>query len=243
MTIRALALQEGHAPRPRPKILDLFCGAGGAAMGYHRAGFDVCGVDIHRQPRFPFVFLQEDALAVLAGLIRKGNIGFFSAIHASPPCQRYSAASKRWNGAAERHPDLVAPTRELLIASGLPYVIENVVGAPLIDPIQLCGSAFPLGVQRHRLFESNVELEGVACDHASMPLKYDIYDHGRWYKSRVAHVFGHGGGKSKGDWPEAMGIDWMTNAEMAQAIPPAYTEHIGKQLIEHINQQHEKRAA
>ena len=200
-------------------------------MGYYRAGYDVVGVDINPQRHYPFEFRRADALEFCAKYAHH-----FDAIHASPPCQRYSAASKRWNGRAETHPDLVAPTRERLMASGLPYIIENVPGAPLLDPVRLCGSAFGLGVQRHRLFESNLPLRGTACDHEAMPLKYDIYDHGRWYKSRVAHVYGHGGGKSKGDWPEAMGIDWMTNAEMAQAIPPAFTEYLGRQVLAHVEE-------
>lgn len=217
----------------RPVLLDLFCGAGGAAMGYHRAGFDVVGVDIKPQPRYPFLFEQGDVLSM--GI----NWKLFDAVHASPPCQRYSRASKRWNGRAAQHPDLIAPVRELLRATRLPYVIENVPGAPLHLPVVLCGSMFPpLGVRRHRLFESNVRLYPPGpCAHRAMPIRYDIYDHGAWYKSSVCHVYGHGGGKSRGDWPEAMGINWMTNAEMAQAIPPAYTEFIGRQLMAHIKKE------
>ena len=209
----------------RPRLLDLFCGAGGAAMGYHRAGFEVVGVDLHPQPRYPFRFVQADALEFpLEG---------FDAVHASPPCQRDSIASRRWNGRPESHPQLIPPTRERLLGAGVPYVIENVPGAALIEPIRLCGSSFGLGVRRHRLFElGGFRFDPVpACDHASQPPRYPIYDHGRWYLSRVVHVFGYGGGKSKGDWPNAMGIDWMTLRELAQAIPPAYTELIGSRLI------------
>lgn len=206
------------------RLLDLFCGAGGCSVGYARAGFEVVGVDITPQPHYPFEFIRADAFAV--------DLSGFDVIHASPPCQHYSVASRRWNGRATEHPDLVAPVRDMLLAWGGTYVIENVPGAPLVAPVRLCGSSFGLGVQRHRLFESNRPLLGSVCAHESQPLKYDIYDHGRWYKSRVAHVHGYGGGKSKGDWAEAMGIDWpVTNREMAQAIPPAYTEYIGAQLI------------
>jgi DNA (cytosine-5)-methyltransferase 1 len=210
----------------RPVLLDLFCGAGGAARGYVEAGFEVVGIDHRPQPRYPYRFIQGDALD--RALWPECDV-----IHASPPCQRYSQASKRWKGCAEAHPDLVGPTRFALGGSGRPFIIENVPGAPLIDPIMLCGSMFGLGVRRHRLFESSASLPltAPACDHASQPPRYWIYDHGRWYLSPVAHVFGHGGGKSKGDWPEAMGIDWMVNRELAQAIPPAYTRYIGGQIL------------
>lgn len=213
----------------KPRLLDLFCGAGGAAKGYQRAGFYVIGVDSRPQPHYcGDEFIEADALDW--GITWSGN---FDAVHASPPCQRYSAATTRWNGRPDSHPDLIPQTRALLRARGLPYVIENVPRSPLLDPVQLCGSRFGLGVRRHRLFESNLPLVGVACAHGLQPPRYPIYDHGRWYLSSVAHVFGHGGGKSKGDWPAAMAIDWpMTNREMAQAIPPAYTEYLGRQILE-----------
>ena len=128
----------------RPRLLDLFCGAGGAAMGYHRAGFDVVGVDINPQPHYPFAFHQADALEYpLAG---------FDAIHASPPCQRFSTMTQRWARSSSR-PGPDEPTRSRLRESMLPYVIENVAGAPLVGPIRLCGSSFGLPVRRHRLFE------------------------------------------------------------------------------------------
>ena len=132
----------------KPRLLDLFCGAGGAAMGYHRAGFEVVGVDINPQPHYPFEFIQGDAVEVALDAWR-----LFDAIHASPPCQAYSWSAKRW--AEVERAELVAPTRSLLADIGRPYVIENVVGAPLIDPITLCGEMFGLEVIRHRLFESN----------------------------------------------------------------------------------------
>lgn len=157
-------------------------------------------------------------------------IGRPSAIHASPPCQKYSTQTR---GRGD-HPDLVGPVRDRLVDVGLPFVIENVVGAPLINPVRLCGSSFGLGVRRHRLFESSLPLTGSMCDHASQPPKYPIYDHGKWYLSRTAAVYGHGGGNAKEMWADAMGIDWMTRPEMAQAIPPAYTEHIGRQILTHL---------
>lgn len=205
----------------RPILLDLFCGAGGAAMGYHRAGFSVIGVDIAPQPHYPFTFIQGDALAFPL----KG----FDAIHASPPCQRWSPRTKD----RKRHPDLIAPLRPLLLASGLPYVIENVPRAPLTGPV-LCGSSFGLSVERHRRFETNFPLMVPPCAHGQQPRRFRIYDHGRWYLSRVAHVAGNGGGKADEQWPSAMGIAWMDRRELVEAIPPAYTEHIGWYLRQHL---------
>jgi DNA (cytosine-5)-methyltransferase 1 len=141
----------------RPRILDLFCGAGGAGMGYHRAGFDVVGVDLAPQPHYPFEFSQSDALAWLDYPLTLGLR--FDAIHASPPCQAYSAMSACRPGLADQYPDLVAPTRELLEATGLPYVIENVPRAPLRDPVTLCGHMFGLPLYRHRLFEANFPID------------------------------------------------------------------------------------
>lgn len=216
------------------KVLDLFCGAGGAAMGLHRAWPDaeIIGVDIKPQPHYPFTFVQADALAY--------PTADFDFIWASPPCQRFSSASKI-NPATkplDRHADLVAPIREKLRLSGLPYVIENVEGAPLLDPITLCGSMFGLMLlddfyggylRRHRLFESNVSLEPPsACKH----------------EGRALGVFGHGSsGKRKTNTNapggislparlayQIMGIDWMNRDEVAQAIPPAYSEYIANQL-------------
>ena len=229
----------------KPRLLDLFCGAGGAAEGYRRAGFDVVGVDIKPQPRYPIgmFYFTGDALEVL----RSGWVGDptqdgpswrvsdFDAIHASPPCQAYSTMSRRWNGNADKHPKLIARTRELLMATGLPHVIENVPGAPLYYPIRLCGSSFGLGVRRHRMFEFSVEMDvptAPPCDHNSQPPKYRVYDHGKWYLSRTAPVYGHGGGKAKEQWSEAMGIDWMSREELTEAIPPAYTEFVGARLLE-----------
>lgn len=217
----------------RPKLLDLFCGAGGAGMGYDQAGFEVTGVDIADQPRYPFRFIQGDALEYL-----EAHGHEYAAIHASPPCQVFSAARTMWN--ARAHGDLLTPTRSLLRASPVPHVIENVVGAPLPTAIILCGSMFGLGVdgyhlRRHRYFEVSTGLMLVpACQHRSPVI--GIYgDHAR------AH------GRVTGPWQkgmdfldrdkmrlasEAMGISWMVWEEMCQAIPPAYTEWIGRRLME-----------
>lgn len=213
----------------RPRLLDLFCGAGGAAMGYHRAGFEVVGVDINPQPNYPFEFWQADALEHLHGVLFGDRE--YDAVHASPPCQAYSDLRHRTGGA---YPDLVAVTRARVVATGLPYVIENVEGAPLRNPIMLCGSTFGLGangrqLRRHRLFESNVSIMAYPCQHHGQPIG----------------VYGTGGGGQmtrgyKGtpeEYREAMGIDWATRAEIAQAIPPAYTEHIGLYLMAAIKQE------
>jgi DNA (cytosine-5)-methyltransferase 1 len=226
----------------RPLLLDLFCGAGGAAVGYHRAGFDVVGVDILPQPRYPFPFIQGDALNPPVDLSR------FDAIHASPPCQAHTALKAMWNSRA--HPELIEPTRNLLESSGLPYVIENVPGSPTRALIVLCGTMFRLGtgdaeLWRHRRFETSFLPELVPpCEHYSRRRVVGVYGgHGRDRrrgKPRVCRVHGHSGGSSTRDGTqqftvaerrEAMGIDWMTGAELSQAIPPAYTEFIGRQLL------------
>jgi len=220
----------------RPRLLDLYCGAGGCTRGYQMAGFYTIGVDIKAQPNYcGDEFIQADALAWLTNAIRmKGrNIDLayrFDAIHASPPCQAYSQMHNS-TGA-----DLIGPTRELLDQTGLPYVIENVEGAPLHDPILLCGSMFDLDVERHRLFEANWPLHDHdwPCRHGIWAPRYEVQDHGRRYKSRVVPVYGTGGGKAAEHWPAAMGIDWMTRSELAEAIPPAYTAFIGAQLLEHV---------
>lgn len=219
----------------KPILLDLFCKAGGAGTGYARAGFEVIGVDIEPQPHYPFAFYQGDALKVVAW-------GAFDAVHASPPCKVHTSLRAF---SASHHVDLIPATRAALSETGLPYVIENVPGAPLLNPLVLCGSMFPdLMVRRHRLFESNVALAGPLCDHAGqvarspgfMVARYDSgvrKDH--W--SPVVGVYGGGQGLGPGEvplWRKAMGIDWMTRDELAQAIPPAYTEHIGRQLIKNL---------
>lgn len=210
----------------RPLLLDLFCGAGGAAVGYHRAGFDVVGVDINPQPNYPFEFIEDDALDFLRDCFD------FDAVHASPPCQRYSLMQKSNVGAAGNHPDLLPPIRELLQATGLPYVIENVVGAPMQNPLLLCGEMFGLQVIRHRLFESNVFM--MQPPHSPHRGLVSGHRHGRINEGPYFPVYGTGGGKgSLNDWRTAMEMPWcQTKREIAEAIPPAYTELIGAQLIQ-----------
>ena len=206
------------------RLLDLYCGAGGAAMGYHRAGFAaIVGVDIEPQPRYPFAFVQADALDYL-----REHGHDFDLVHASPPCQRWSNIT-RTAGAQDSHPDLITPTRALLQELGLPYVIENVANAPLIDPVMLCGTAFGLLVIRHRFFETRpaLTLEPAPCQHERQAVKCGRPpDRQHQYHSVYGHfsdvAFAH----------RAMGIDWrMTQGELAQAIPPAYTEWIGRQML------------
>lgn len=219
-------------------MLDLFCGAGGAAVGYYRAGFDeIVGVDIHSQPHYPFTFVQADAMTYpLEG---------FDAIHASPPCQAYSVGSARWRKNGSRtYPDLLAATRERVRQSGSPYIIENVEGARrlMIEPFRLCGQTFGIGVVRHRLFEANwlcLTPVHVPCAGAVQRDLVSVTGHGppgRHY--RAVTVAGHGGNSrsfSLQSWKDAMGIDWMTRDELTQAIPPAYTEFIGKRLLEQLS--------
>jgi DNA (cytosine-5)-methyltransferase 1 len=215
-----------------PRLLDLFCGAGGCSEGYRRAGFSVFGVDINPQKNYPYPFAQADALEYL-----REHGHEFDAIHASPPCQAYSDLQKQNK---REYVDLIAPTRDLLQESGWPYVIENVEGAPLRSPVVLCGTMFPgLRVLRHRLFETNwplvpVDVSGCArhplvFTHDKRKAHYGKLDQ----DTSFVQVTG-GGNCTIANKADAMGIDWMTGRELNEAIPPAYTEYIGRQLIEHV---------
>jgi DNA (cytosine-5)-methyltransferase 1 len=205
----------------RPCLLDLFCGAGGAAVGYHRAGFDVVGVDLVKQPNYPFRFVWDDALEYVAE-----HAGEYDAIHASPPCQAFSLAST-FHGVQGRHPDLVAATRAALEATGLPYVIENVERSPLRRDLVLCGEMFGLRVHRHRVFETG-GFFAMQPRHAPHTLRGAEHNcdlrpgHARLVAGNYAN---------HADAADAMGIDWMTRRELAQAIPPAYCEFIGGFLM------------
>ena len=212
----------------RPRLLDLFSGAGGAAAGYHRAGFDVVGVDIAPQPRYPFEFHQGDALEYLAEHGRD-----FDVIHLSPPCQAYSRTGHLADaqGARRSSVRLIEPARAMVQEMGLAYVIENVEGAPLNSPLLLCGSMFGLRVRRHRLFEMSDFAFGLECDHQSQGRPVGVLNWGKW-----GHEIHNGGrlAESLADAQDAMGIDWMRRAELAEAIPPAFTEFIGRQIIQAI---------
>ena len=219
----------------RPRLLDLFCGAGGAAMGYYRAGFDVVGVDIKPQPHYPFEFVQMDALdALMPGSFANT----FDAIHASPPCQAYTPMSNRWraNGKATReHPRLIEPTRKMLTVAGKPWVLENVPGAPVRPDVKLCGYSFGLRVHRHRLFEVNAStlILGVPYSCRGWKDHVGVYgdhpDGGRLWDRKDGHVPLRRAASIE-DGRDAMGIDWMDWPELKEAIPPAYTEWIGGQL-------------
>lgn len=205
----------------RPRLLDTFSGAGGAAMGYHRAGFEVVGVDHVHQKRYPFEFRQADALEFIREHGRE-----FDVIHASPPCQRYSVTRSLHNN---EHPDLVGPTRAALQKVGKPYVIENVPGAPLMNYVILCGTMFELRVIRHRWFECEppILMAPHTCNHWAKCARTSKIPNPDQFWS-IAGKFG--GTKSAA---AAMGIDWMTrDFELSQAIPPAYTEWLGRRILE-----------
>lgn len=201
-----------------PRLLDLFCCQGGAGMGYSRAGFEVVGVDIDPQPRYPFEFHQADALEYL---VQHGHE--FDAIHASPPCQAHTRAQKIMK---REHPDLIEPTRALLVELGKPYVIENVEGAPLIDPITLCGEFFGLMTYRHRLFESNVPISvPVHLEHRARTAKMGRpVGHGEYM-----HIVGNFSGVDMAR--NVMRMPWANRDGLREAIPPAYTEWIGHDIM------------
>ncbi|WP_067714603.1 DNA cytosine methyltransferase [Nocardia yamanashiensis] len=205
----------------RPLLLDLFCCAGGAAKGYHNAGFEVVGVDLAPQPNYPFEFHQGDALEFLA---MRGHE--FAAVHASPPCQQYTSLHALHPD--KTYPDLVAATREALDTLGRPYIIENVMSAPLLRArsIMLCGAMFGLRTYRHRRFESRLALAAPAHPEHRVPTA-TRERRKRWAEGWNISVTGDVG---RYVGPEAMGIDWMSGDELCQAIPPAYTEHLGYQL-------------
>jgi DNA (cytosine-5)-methyltransferase 1 len=217
-----------------PVLADLFCGAGGSGRGYQQAGFFVVGVDIKAQPRYAGdVFVQDDALTF--------PLEEFDAVHASPVCKRWSRVTRTSAVDPESHPDQIAVTRERLIAWGGPWIIENVPEAPLIDPVLLCGSMFDLDVKRHRHFENNWNMPNHMwpCRHRIWhpqfaPNRSDRRRNPLAQASVVTVAGGGGGGTGTrvADWRRAMQIDWMIRDELAQAIPPAYTEWIGSQLLE-----------
>lgn len=224
----------------KPRILDLFCGAGGAATGYARAGFEVVGVDIELQPNYPFEFIETDAIEFLERIrefATDPDWQPWDAIHASPPCQAYSAGARMRNGFAKDHPRLIEPVRELLLDIGWPYVIENVPEAPLLNPVKLCGSNFGLAVRRHRHFECSFPVMVPPCTHAYQEVVVGVYgDHPEDSVIRKGHPAIRA--KSVEHAQESMGIDWMPRwSELKEAIPPAMTEHIGSYLLAHLEHQ------
>lgn len=244
---RPVVTTRGRAPRQPsdPKrgntmrILDLFCGAGGAGVGYHRGGFEVMGVDIQPMPNYPYAFIQTSALQAL---VTVDFVAGFDAIHASPPCQASSNLTKGTNR-GRQYVNLIPAVRELLNLTGLPYVIENVQGSALRRDQTLCGEMFGLDVIRHRYFELG-GWSAPAPGHKSHRGKVQGWRHGTYYPGPYFAVYGEGGGKGTvTEWQQAMGIDWTSNRkEIAEAIPPAYTEWIGGQLLAHLKTR-EKAAA
>lgn len=206
------------------RLLDLFCGAGGAAMGYHQAGFGVVGVDVNPQPKYPFEFIQANALTLDPVFVAS-----FDVIHASPPCQSYTRKTATWGRERKHWPDhleLVEPTRGMLVASGLPYVIENVVGAPLKHGLVLCGTMFGLRIIKHRIFEASfpLPLPTAGCDHS------DVFN--PW----------HGAGRTAAEFRLAQDTPWIptgggasrkagVTGDLYNAIPPAYTRFIGEHVM------------
>lgn len=202
------------------RCLDLYCCAGGAGEGYRLAGFDVTGVDIVGQPKNPHRFIKADALEYLADHGHE-----YDFIHASPPCQAYSKSAKQWRKAGRKYPDLIEPTREILKEIGKPYVIENVPGAPLIDPVFLNGSFFGIRIHRPRYFETSFDVEQPEVPDMK-PIKM-----GRPVKEGdVLQPVGHFSGVPYAR--REMGINWMGQKELAQAIPPVYTKWIAERFAE-----------
>lgn len=236
--MRSDVIDRGRERGSRPRLLDLFCGAGGASMGYHMAGFDVIGSDLNPQPNYPFEFIRADALEI--------PLNGYDAIALSPPCQGYSRMAHR---SGREYPKLIKPMRERILAEvpDIPYVMENVEDAlsEMVNPVMLCGSSFALRVRRHRLFESNRPLSASVCDHTWQDnhKPYRLYvgrsrTGGLGYReSGIQQVFGGNhnvGGRSVFLKSVAMGIDWMIETELNESIPPAYTLMVGRQLIEMI---------
>ncbi|MBX3082802.1 MAG: DNA cytosine methyltransferase [Anaerolineae bacterium] len=200
------------------RLLDLFCGAGGAAMGYYRAGFEVVGVDIEDRPTYPFEFWRMNALH-----LDYEKLALFDVIHASPPCQQYSKSTALARRRGKTYPDLYQPVKAMLVAAGKPYVIENVMGSP-VRGIGLCGTMFGLGVFRHRVFESNIPLK--------LPENRCLCSQRRIGKGYVTVA---GDSCTKLEALGALGIHWrMSKDEVTEAIPPAFTEFIGRQLHEKL---------
>lgn len=209
-----------------PKILDLYCGAGGAAKGYFNVGFEVVGVDYLFQRHYPYQFHMMKSVDFLQS--KYFSSYSFVAIHASPPCQLHSKMTQcRGPEIHFQHRNHISEIRPLLQATGLPYIIENVPGAPLVNPVKICGASIPgIYTLRHRIFESNVPLIGIDCP-PTHPVTRQTLKNTKYVGVNVK-------GSQKHHIAEALGIDWMTVREMQQAVPPAYTEHLGRQLINYV---------
>lgn len=217
---------------PRPRLLDLFCGSGGCAMGYHRAGFDVVGVDIEAHDDYPFPMMVADAMDVLASPVILRD---FDVIHASPPCPRYTAGLRHTPEKRLNHPDLIGPVRDRLEAWGGYYVMENIPGSPLRYPILLCGRAmgYPI-LRRHRLFESNAFLMSPGCACGGAGRAMSVYGH----TQEIKHTKTHKEHVKVAEAKVLMGVPWIKRQpDVVDAIPPNYTEFLGWQLVQwlHLN--------
>ena len=227
----------------KPRLLDLFCCQGGAAAGYEAAGWEVVGVDLNEQPLYPFDFHKADALDVLrdggiyAGGLWPEYLADFDAIHASPPCQFATVYGNNRDHVRDDHPNLIPETRKLLIESGLPYVIENVEGArsELNDPVRICGTGLGVRVRRHRYFETNWPLVGVPCDHGRFTDRIFPGSSNRPNGRTVMNVGEYRVPLAK--QREVMEMPWADLYGISQAIPPAYTEHIGAQLLAYVREE------
>lgn len=215
----------------RPRLLDLFCCAGGAGTGYARAGWQVTGMDIEPQPHYPFRFQERDVLEIATNSLALHWIRRnFDVIHASPPCQEFTVYRNARPNAKPKWPNLIPQTRELLQLIGLPWVMENVPGAPLVDPVRFCGTALGIRVRRHRMFESSFDLQGVACDHKRFTDRIFPGSSNRPNGRTVCNV-----GEYRvplGVQKEHMQVDWNVSLhELSEMVPPCYTENIGKQML------------
>ena len=224
-TTRRPGSLQGLVPRLY-RALDLFCCAGGAGMGLHRAGYNVTGVDIVNQPNYPFAFVQGDAL--------EADLSGYDFVWASPPCQNHSRMSGCREGLRDKYPSLIAATRAKLKAWGGPWIIENVVGAPLENPVMLCGAMFGLATYRHRIFESNVPLTVPPHPKHETPTSKA----GHWKPGTLISVAGNCAPMTMAR--EAMGIDWTNRAELVEAIPPAFSEHLARQTLRVLKAGHDE---
>lgn len=226
----------------KPLLVDLCCKAGGSSKGYAMAGFEIIGVDKDPQPHYPFKFIQADVLKLDLVKFFPDSVIF----HASPPCQLYSRGTIGFRKRGYEYPDVLTPLRKKLFMIGKPFILENVIGSPLRKDLVLCGEMFSLKVIRHRIFEihgfhvpkiQHIKHRLSICKGTAIMVCSGERPGGWFKKGYYSTIAGHGGGykNTLADWKEAMQIDWMNKKELSQAIPPAYTEYIGRSIIEQLS--------